>query len=246
MKILSASARPPKSAVYSKGKRHADPPRRRRPEDRGVHRTGPPGRGVWGGRGARRRRGLHAGGDGRVRPRGPGPAAPRRGGLEVCRHLREQGVTVPILMLTAKDALDDKVEGLGSGADDYLTKPFAFEELLARIRALLRRSRTLPPPVLRVGDLVLDSASRTVTRGGRRIELTTREFQLLSLLMRHPGQVLSRTLLLSRIWGYDFDGHTNVVEAYIRLLRRKIDAGERVPLIHTVRGAGYVLRPPSP
>src|SRR5579883_3136420 len=114
---------------------------------------------------------------------------PRRGGLEVCRHLREQGVTVPILMLTAKDALDDKVEGLGSGADDYLTKPFAFEELLARIRALLRRSR---------------------------------------------------------IWGYDFDGHTNVVEAYIRLLRRKIDAGERVPLIHTVRGAGYVLRPPSP
>lgn len=171
---------------------------------------------------------------------------PRRGGLEVCRHLREQGATVPILMLTAKDALDDKVEGLGSGADDYLTKPFAFEELLARIRALLRRSRTLPPPVLRVGDLVLDPASRTVTRGGRRIELTTREFQLLSLLMRHPGQVLSRTLLLSRIWGYDFDGHTNVVEAYIRLLRRKIDAGERVPLIHTVRGAGYVLRPPSP
>jgi len=167
---------------------------------------------------------------------------PGRGGLEVCRQLRAQGVTVPILMLTAKDALDDKVEGLDSGADDYLTKPFAFEELLARLRALLRRSRTSAPAVLRVADLVLDPLSRTVTRGGRTVELTQREFQLLSLLMRHPGQVLSRTVLLNRIWGYDFDGQTSVLEAYIRLLRRKIDAGHPVPLIHTVRGAGYVLR----
>lgn len=162
-------------------------------------------------------------------------------GRTLCRQLRERGITTPVLMLTARDALDDRVAGLDSGADDYLTKPFAFEELVARVRALLRRSREMQPPVLRVADLTLDPATRRITRGGTVVELTNREYQVLLVLMRHAGQVVTRTTLLNRVWGYDFDGESGVVEAYIRLLRRKIDRGRPVPLIRTVRGAGYVL-----
>ena len=167
---------------------------------------------------------------------------PRRDGLAVCRALRAGRITTPVLMLTARDAVPDRVAGLDVGADDYLTKPFAFEELLARIRALLRRERMVQPPVLRVADLALDPATRTVTRQDRTVELTNREYQLLHLLMRHPGQVLNRAMIEERVWGYDFDRGSNVVDAYIRLLRRKIDRGYPTRLIYTVRGAGYVLR----
>ncbi|HLJ59407.1 MAG TPA: response regulator transcription factor [bacterium] len=167
---------------------------------------------------------------------------PQRDGLDVCRALRADGVTTPVLMLTARDAVDQRVVGLDVGADDYLTKPFAFEELLARIRALLRRERTARPSILEVADIVLDPASRTVSRDGRTIDLTNREYQLLHLLMRHPGQILSRAVIEDRVWGYTFDPGSNVVDAYIRLLRRKIDHGHPRQLIRTVRGAGYVLR----
>jgi len=167
---------------------------------------------------------------------------PRRDGVNVCRTLRAQEITTPVLMLTARDAVPDRVAGLDVGADDYLTKPFAFEELLARIRALLRRERTVQPPVLRVADLALNPSTRAVTRGGTTVDLTNREYQMLHLLMRHPGQVLSRAMIEERVWGHDFDPSSNVVDAYIRLLRRKIDHGHARQLIHTVRGAGYVLR----
>jgi heavy metal response regulator len=167
---------------------------------------------------------------------------PKRDGLDVCRALRARGSAVPVLMLTARDAISDRVTGLDVGADDYLTKPFAFEELLARIRALLRRERTARPPVLRIGDLTLDPATHVVTRGARIVDLTTREYQLLDLFLRHPGQVLSRTTIEARVWGYDFAAESNVVDVYVRLLRRKIDRGHATKLIHTVRGAGYVLR----
>jgi len=168
---------------------------------------------------------------------------PGRDGLAVCRELRRQGATVPILMLTARGAVSDRVTGLDVGADDYLPKPFVFEELLARIRALLRRERRVQPPVLRVGDLTLDPSTRTVTRAGQAVELTTREYQVLHFLMRHPGQVLSRATIENRVWGYGFDPGSNLVDAYIRLLRRKLDRGQSTKLIQTVRGAGYVLKP---
>lgn len=132
--------------------------------------------------------------------------------------------------------------GLDVGADDYLTKPFAFEELLARVRALLRREQALRAPVLRVADLTLDPATRAVTRGEQTVELTTREYQLLHLLMRHPGQILSRVTIEERVWGYDSEAGSNVVDAYIRLLRRKVDVGHPKRLIHTIRGVGYVLK----
>jgi DNA-binding response OmpR family regulator len=145
-----------------------------------------------------------------------------------------------ILMLTAKDSLQDKLDGLGSGADDYLTKPFAFDELLARMRALLRRGPShTEPGKLRVGDLVLDPGDHSVKRGERSIALTAKEFALLSYLMSHPGKVLSRTRLLSNVWGYSFEPGTKVVDVYIRYLRMKIENGEDSPLIHTVRGVGY-------
>jgi heavy metal response regulator len=167
---------------------------------------------------------------------------PGRDGLDVCRALRGQGKATPVLMLTARDTVSDRVAGLDIGADDYLTKPFAFEELLARIRALLRREHALRPTVLRIADLALDPATRAVTRGERTVELTTREYQLLYLLMRHPGQILSRVTIEERVWGYDSTAGSNVVDAYIRLLRRKIDSGQSKKLIFTVRGAGYVLK----
>jgi DNA-binding response OmpR family regulator len=163
-------------------------------------------------------------------------------GMEVCRLLRQEKRQCLILMLTAKDALEDKVEGLHGGADDYLTKPFAFEELLARMSALLRRGAYRPTePVLKVGDLTLDPASRKVHRGEREIWLTPKEFMLLTFLMENAGTVLSRTRILNHIWRYSFDPGTKVVDVYIRYLRKKIDTGEEKPLIKTVRGFGYSI-----
>ncbi len=166
---------------------------------------------------------------------------PKKDGIQVCRELRAQGNKAPILMLTARDAVEDRVRGLDSGADDYLVKPFAFQELLARIRALLRRSGEAKTPSLQVGDLVLDTLTRRATRGGRVIELTTREYALLEFLMRHPRQVLSRTQIAEHVWNYDFFSTSNVVDVYIRYLRRKIDEGFDAKLIKTVRGAGYKI-----
>jgi two-component system response regulator MprA len=169
-------------------------------------------------------------------------------GLEVCRRLRSQpppGNDVPILMLTARDAVPERVAGLDSGADDYLVKPFAFDELLARIRALLRR-HTLPPPEpgkpLRFADLSLNPATHLVRRGQRELELTAKEYELLELFMLHPNQVLTRDLIYERIWGYDFGGESNIIDVYVRYLRSKLEAGEEPRLIHTIRGVGYVLR----
>jgi DNA-binding response OmpR family regulator len=167
-------------------------------------------------------------------------------GFTLCREVRARGVTTPILLLTAKDTTGDKVTGLDSGADDYLAKPFAFEELLARIRTLLRRPGHTLPAKLVVGDLALDPASRTVRRGDDRIDLTTREFSLLELLLRHSGQVLSRDTILDHVWDESFDSFSNVVDVHVRNLRRKIDRAGEPSLIETVRGIGYtVRRPPS-
>ncbi len=170
---------------------------------------------------------------------------PRLDGVEVARRLRAAGDGVPILMLTARDALGDRVSGLDAGADDYLPKPFALEELLARLRALLRRSaaRAVDDEVLVVGDLRLDRRSREVDRGGRDLTLTRTEHQLLELLMAHPRQVLSRTQILTEVWGFDFDPTSNTLEVYVGYLRRKLEAGGEPRLLHTVRGVGYVLRP---
>jgi len=166
---------------------------------------------------------------------------PKKDGIEVCRELRAQGNKVPILMLTARDAIEDRVQGLDSGADDYLVKPFAFQELLARIRALLRRSGEIKTTRLQVGDLALDTLTHRASRGGRVIELTAREYALLEFLMRHPGQVLSRTQISEHVWNYDFFTTSNVVDVYIRYLRRKIDKGFEVKLLQTVRGVGYKI-----
>jgi two-component system, OmpR family, response regulator len=164
-------------------------------------------------------------------------------GREVCRRLRAAQVHVPILMLTALDTLEDKVSGLQIGADDYLTKPFAFEELLARLQALQRRNGGYGEiqAALRVGDLRVDRETREIVRGGRKIELTPKEFALLECLMSRPGKVFSRTMILERVWGTTSDPLTNIVEVYIRQLRRKIDEGEEKPLIQTIRGFGYKI-----
>lgn len=164
---------------------------------------------------------------------------PKKDGIQVCRELRAQGNRAPILMLTARDAVEDRVRGLDSGADDYLVKPFAFQELLARIRALLRRRGEVKTTHLQVGDLVLDTITHRATRSGRVIELTAREYALLEFLMRHPGQVLSRTQIAEHVWNYDFYSTSNIVDVYIRYLRRKVDEGFDVKLIETVRGVGY-------
>jgi two-component system response regulator MprA len=162
-------------------------------------------------------------------------------GFEVCRRLRTAG-DVSILMLTARDNVNDKVRGLDSGADDYLTKPFAFNELNARVRALLRRRRPTEQTTLRYADLSLDLGTREVSRGSRKIDLTTREFDMLEMFMRHPRQVLTRDLIYERIWNYDFGGESNIIEVYIRYLRGKLEAGGEPRLIQTVRGVGYALR----
>ena len=160
-------------------------------------------------------------------------------GFEVSRRLREAGRWSPVLMLTARDAVADRVAGLDAGADDYLTKPFSFAELLARLRALVRRGAAERPPVLRLGDLFLDPARRTVTRDGHSIDLTAREFALLEYLMRHAGEVLTRTQLIEHVWDFAYDGDSNVVDVYIRYLRNKVDRPFGRDSIRTVRGAGY-------
>ena len=165
-------------------------------------------------------------------------------GRELCRKLRAQGVTTPVLMLTAMDATEDKVEGLRGGADDYLTKPFDFDELLARIEALIRRGRGFeakPDPRLTVGDVVLDREAMEVRRAGQVVELTAKEFQLLELLMGSAGKVMSRTRILNKVWGYDSDPLTNVVDVYIRRLRAKLECDPETGLIRTVRGYGYKI-----
>ena len=165
-------------------------------------------------------------------------------GMQVLKRLRENAPDVPVLFLTAKDAVEDRVAGLTAGGDDYVTKPFSLEEVVARLRALMRRTGaiTRDASVLEVGDLTLDEDSREVTRAGEEVTLTATEFELLRYLMRNPRRVLSKAQILDRVWNYDFGGQANVVELYISYLRKKIDAG-REPMIHTMRGAGYVLKP---
>jgi two-component system, OmpR family, response regulator len=163
-------------------------------------------------------------------------------GLEVLRTLRDRGNTTPILVLTAQDALGHKVEALRAGADDYVTKPFAFEEVLARVEALSRRPKQLSSPKVAVGDLELDLSSREVRRAGRLIELTPKEYAVLEYLMRHPGRVMSRTLITEYAWDYHFDPGTNIVDVVINRLRKKVDSGSEKKLLHTVRGVGYVIR----
>ena len=167
---------------------------------------------------------------------------PGRSGLDVLRNLRANGFERPVLVLTAQDAVDAKVETLRAGADDYVTKPFAFEELLARVEALARRPRVLATPVLQVGDLELDLDAREVRRGGALVELTPKEFVVLEYLCRHKGRVMSRTLITEYAWGYHFDPGTNIVDVVINHLRKKIDSGKGKKLITTVRGVGYVIK----
>ena len=166
---------------------------------------------------------------------------PGKDGFSVCRELRESGVLTPIIMLTAKDTLDDKVQGLTVGADDYLTKPFSFEELLARIRALLRRSQDYKTKALHVGDLEMDPVRRLVIRGGQKIALTGKEYALLEYLMRNQGRVLSQSMIIEHVWDMDYEGASNIVNVYINHLRRKIDKDHPVKLIKTVRGHGYQI-----
>ena len=170
---------------------------------------------------------------------------PGKDGIGVCRELRAHGVSTPILMLTARDGLADRVNGLTVGADDYLTKPFAFAELLARIRALLRRSRLAQPTVIRIADLTIDPATRRVTRGGVPVALTAREYAILEVLARSGGEIVSRTRLVERVWDEASDVLDNLVDAHVSHLRKKIDRGGGVPLIHTVRGFGYRLGVPD-
>jgi DNA-binding response OmpR family regulator len=174
---------------------------------------------------------------------------PGLGGLDIARRLRADANRVPILMLTARDALHDRLKGFDAGADDYLPKPFAFEELLARLRAITRRASggaDAAPESERlvVGDLVLDLRAHEATRAGRSLDLSPKEFALLEYLMRHPGQVMSRTLILERVWDYGFDSFANVVDATVRCLRKVVDEGYDTPLIHTVRGVGYKIKAP--
>jgi two-component system response regulator MprA len=170
-------------------------------------------------------------------------AMPTVDGIEMCRRLRYDGSTVPVLMLTAREAVTDRVAGLDAGADDYLVKPFALEELFARLRALLRRSDgAAPGDVLEFADLMLDTGTRGVRRGDRDMELTRTEFSLLELFLRNPRQVLTRSVIFERVWGYDFGPTSNSLEVYVGYLRRKTEAGGEPRLIHTVRGVGYALR----
>lgn len=167
---------------------------------------------------------------------------PSLDGYRILQRLRSEGVDTAVLILTARDGLGDKVRGLDLGADDYLTKPFAFAELLARVRALLRRGKPQRSPLLRVADLMIDPAGRRVTRGGNLIELTAKEYALLEYLMRHAGQVLTRTMISEHVWDQTFDSYTNVIDVYVNYLRKKVDQGFEPKLIHTIRGVGYSLR----
>jgi two-component system copper resistance phosphate regulon response regulator CusR len=166
---------------------------------------------------------------------------PKRDGFAVCRELRQRGLAVPVLMLTARDAVSDRIAGLDTGADDYLTKPFELGELLARLRALLRRGPALTPAVLRVGDLELDTHAQRVSRAGRPVPLTTREYALLEFLARNAGRIVGRAEISDHVWDDNYDPLSNLIESYINRLRRKLDLAGLPPLIHTRRGAGYVL-----
>jgi two-component system copper resistance phosphate regulon response regulator CusR len=166
---------------------------------------------------------------------------PKRDGFAVCRELRQRGLTTPVLMLTARDAVRDRITGLDTGADDYLTKPFGFGELLARLRALLRRGPALAPAVLCVADLELDTRAQRATRAGREVPLTTREYALLEFLARNAGRVVGRAEISDHVWDDNYDPVSNLIESYINRLRKKLDAPGLRPLIHTRRGAGYVL-----
>ena len=168
---------------------------------------------------------------------------PKIDGISVCRKIREVNTTTPILILTAKDAIEDKIKGLDAGADDYMTKPFSFSELSARIRALLRRGKKSDPTVLTVANLSLDPATRTAKRGNTKIILTTREYALLEYFMRNPNRVLTKTELLEHVWDYNYDGLSNILETYVKYLRKKINVHSTdKELIHTMRGSGYILR----
>jgi len=167
---------------------------------------------------------------------------PKMDGLQLLKKLRQQKVNIPVLLLTVRATIEDKVLGLDAGADDYLTKPFAFQELVARVRALMRRQAEAGPTLLQVADLMLDPARRVVSRGGEKVELTAKEFALLEYLMRNPGRVLTRTMIIEHVWNYDFDTMTNIIDVYVNYLRKKIDSGREPKLIHTVRGVGYVLK----
>lgn len=167
---------------------------------------------------------------------------PRKDGVAVCKDLRSKNVNTPILMLTAKDTLDDRIRGLDSGADDYQTKPFAFSELLARVRALMRREALPKSQKLQVGDLTMDTLSREVWRGTRKVDLTTKEYSMLEYFMRHPNMVLTRTMLEENVWDYAFDGVSNIVDVYVRRLRLKLEQDGDTAVIDTVRGAGYRLK----
>ncbi|HXM33681.1 MAG TPA: response regulator transcription factor [Pyrinomonadaceae bacterium] len=170
---------------------------------------------------------------------------PKRDGFQVCRELRAQGSRIPVLMLTARDALEDRIGGLDTGADDYLTKPFEFGELLARLRALLRRGSDLRPTIIEVGDLEIDTRGQRVKRNGRPIELTTKEYTLLEYLARNAGKVVGREEISEHVWDDTFDPFSKLIEVYVNRLRRKVDEPFGAPLIHTRRGAGYELRIPS-
>jgi len=166
---------------------------------------------------------------------------PKRNGFDVLKTLRQRRIQTPVLVLTAREAVSDKVAGLDLGADDYLTKPFAFEEFLARVRELLRRGTGQRAPVLKLADLTLDPATRTVTRDDRRITLTTREYALLEYFLRNVGRVLTRPMIAQHVWGLDFDPESNIIDVYVGYVRRKIDGDGERRLLHTVRGAGYML-----
>ena len=167
---------------------------------------------------------------------------PKIDGLEILSQLRDQGRDTPILLLTAKDAVDDRVAGLNKGADDYLTKPFAFSELLARVRVLLRRGKAEVKTTLQIADLTLDLVSHNVNRGGDEIELTGKEYSLLEYFMRNQEKVLTRTMIAEHVWDYNFDTFTNVIDVYINHLRKKIDKGRKSKLLHTLRGVGYIMK----
>ncbi len=166
---------------------------------------------------------------------------PNKNGLSILRELRDKGINTPILLLTAKGSVEDRVAGLNAGADDYLAKPFVFAELLARVRSQLRRGGE-KSPVLKFADLIMDPVTRSVTRGGMDIELTSKEYALLEYFMRRPNQVLTRTMISEHVWESDFDTFTNVIDVYVNYLRNKIDKGNEKKLIHTIRGVGYILK----
>ena len=171
---------------------------------------------------------------------------PGMDGLTVLKKIRQKSSSLPVLLLTVRAAIEDKVFGLDEGADDYLAKPFAFQELVARVRALARRKADAEPAELKIADLVLNPLTRSAQRGGKKIELTAKEYALLTFLIRNQGRVLSRTVIADSVWGYDFDPGTNVIDVYINYLRNKIDSGHGAKLIHTVRGIGYVMKVQQP